>query len=184
MFAVQTKRVRTGPSYRWCVGTHRASLGPPVSGPTHGGVGCPDSRRSRSGGLGETVTTNVDIVRAASNAVATGDGLALMGLLSRDVQLTVGAGQPDAAPWFGVYHGKRGVLQFLEQLATIGPVEITDKALVADGDLVVAWIHIAFSGPNGRAVDMDEAHFWRLVDGKIVSIDYLVDTAAVAAAFT
>ncbi len=116
--------------------------------------------------------------------MTTGDALALMGHLSRDVQLRVGAGQPDAAPWFGVYHGKRGVLQFLERLATIGTVEITEKALVADGDLVVAWIHVAFSGPNGRAVDMDEAHIWRLADGKIVSIDYLVDTAAVAAAFT
>ena len=130
------------------------------------------------------MTTNADIVREAADALANGDGLTLMGHLSRDVQMTVGTGQPDATPWFGVYHGKRGVLQFLENARAIGPMEVTEKALVAEGELVVAWVHVSFSGPNGRAVDVDEAHFWRVVDGKVTSIDFLVDTAAIAAAFT
>jgi ketosteroid isomerase-like protein len=76
------------------------------------------------------------------------------------------------------------MLQFLENARAIGPMEVTEKALVAEGELVVAWMHVSFSGPNGRAVDVDEAHFWRVVDGKVVSIDFLVDTAAIVAAFT
>jgi len=129
------------------------------------------------------VTTNADIVRAASDAIVRGDTLALMGHLARDIRWSVGAGSPEAAPWFGVYHGKREVLQMMGDLADAGPFEITDIAMVAEDDLVVTWVHVTFSGPNGRAVDIDEAHLWRLVDGRIVSVDFLVDTAAVAAAF-
>ena len=113
-----------------------------------------------------------------------GDALALMGYLTRDVRFNVAAADPDAAPWLGVYHGKHGVLQFLENISAIGPAEIIDKAIVAEGDLVVTWVHVTFKGPNGRAVAMDEAHIWRLVDGRITSVDIIIDTAAVAAAFT
>lgn len=112
-----------------------------------------------------------------------GDMLALMGHLAPDIRWSVGAGSPAAAPWFGVYHGKREVLRLMSDLADVGPFEITDKAMVAEGDLVVTWIHVTYSGPNGRAVDIDEAHFWRLVDSRIISVDFLIDTAAVAAAF-
>ena len=147
-------------------------------------------RCSRSDGLthqpnasGETVKSNADIVRAASDAVVRGDALALMGYLSTDIRWEVHADKPEAAPWFGVYRGKREVLQFLEDIAAIGPVEITDRALVADGDLVVTWVHVKFRGPNHRAADIDEAHFWHLVDGRIDAVDILLDTAAVAATF-
>ena len=143
----------------------------------------PEGRRHRPGCPGGIVTTNADIVRAASGAIVSGDALALMGYLSRDVRFTVEAADPDAAPWLGEYHGKRGVLQFLENISVIGPAEIIDRALVADGDLVVTWVHVAFTGPNGRAVEMDEAHIWRLVDGRIASLNIFLDTAAVAAAF-
>ena len=136
-----------------------------------------------AGDLGETVKTNAEIVRAASDAVVQGDPLALMGYLAPDIRWSVGAAEPDAAPWFGTYVGKRGVLAFLERLTAVGEAEITDKALVADGDTVVTWVHVTFTGPNGRAVDMDEAHIWRLSHGRIVSVDLFVDTAAVAAAF-
>jgi ketosteroid isomerase-like protein len=129
------------------------------------------------------VTTNAEIIRAASGAVVQGDALALMGYLASDVRWQVHSAEPDAAPWFGVYRGKRGVLQFLEDIAAIGPVEITERALVAEGDLVVTWVHVKFRGPTGRVADMDEAHFWRLVDGRIVTVDIMLDTAAVAAAF-
>lgn len=127
--------------------------------------------------------TNADIVLAASGAMALADALALMGYLAADVRWQVHAADPGAAPWFGVYRGKRGVLQFLQDIAVIGPVEITDLALVSEGDLVVKWIRVRFRGSDGRTTDMDEAHFWRLVDGRIVSVDILVDTVAVAAAF-
>ena len=144
----------------------------------------PEDRPHRPASRWETVITNEEIVRRASDAVVQGDALALMAHLSPDVVWTVGAAEPEAAPWFGEYCGKRGVLQFLEDLSAVGPVEITDKAVLADGDLVVTWVHVIFRGPNGRAVEMDEAHFWRLADGRIVAVDLLVDTAAVAAAFT
>jgi ketosteroid isomerase-like protein len=129
------------------------------------------------------VKTNADIVRAASDAVVRGDALALMGYLAPEIRWEVHAADPEGAPWFGVYHGKREVLQFLENIAAIGPVEITERALAAQGDLVVIWVHVKFCGPHGRTVDTDEAQFWRLVDGRIATVDILLDTAAVAAAF-
>jgi ketosteroid isomerase-like protein len=44
-------------------------------------------------------------------------------------------------------------------------------------------LHVAFTAPNGRAVDMDEVQVWHLRDGKVCRVDTLLDTAAVAAAF-
>jgi ketosteroid isomerase-like protein len=66
-------------------------------------------------------------------------------------------------------------------------VKMTDfeiKAVFGEGDLVVVWIHVAYTTPTGAAVDMDEAQIWRFQDGKVISVDLFPDTLAVAEAFT
>ncbi len=129
------------------------------------------------------MTANADIVRSVTEALSRGDLLAVMGLVDRNVRWAVNAADRDAAPWFGVYQGKRSLPDFFAQLAELDFSEFELKALLSDGDLVMTWLHVAFTSPKGRQVDMEEVQIWRLADGKIVSVDTLLDTAAVGAAF-
>ena len=112
-----------------------------------------------------------------------GDNLAVMGHVARNVVWTVHAAEPDAAPWFGVYEGKRGIADFLDDLASVGFTRVETTDLVAEGDTVMTVAQLAFDGSNGRHVEFGEVQVWRLADGKIVSVDVYLDTAAIAAGF-
>ncbi len=127
--------------------------------------------------------TNEAVVRRITGALAAGDLLTVMSLVARDVRWAVNAADREAAPWFGVYEGKRSLPAFFEELAKLTFTDFTLKALLAEGDLVMTWLHVAFTGPNGRGVDMEEVQIWQLADGKVLSVDTLLDTAAVGAAF-
>ena len=136
-----------------------------------------------SGGTGENVTSNSEIVRSITQAMARGDNLAVMGHVTRNVVWNVHAADPDAAPWFGIYEGKRGIASFLDDLASVGFTRAETTDLIAEGDTVMTVTELAFDGPNGRHVEVGEVQVWRLVDGKIASVDVFLDTAAIAAAF-
>ena len=129
------------------------------------------------------MASNVEIVDAVSEAITEGDGLRVMGLVAKDVCWTAHGAVDGSAPWLGVYHGKRGLLDLLAAFANTEFTEVRRKATVAEGDLVVTWAHLAFVGPSGRAAETDEVLIWRLADGKVRSVDVLLDTAAVADAF-
>jgi ketosteroid isomerase-like protein len=127
--------------------------------------------------------SNTEIVRTVTDALGRGDLLAVMGHVAKDVRWAVAAADRDAAPWFGVYEGKRSLPAFFAELAALDFTDFTLKAVLADGDLVVTWLHVAFTAPTGRTVDMEEVQIWTLVGGKITAVDTLLDTAAVGAAF-
>ena len=127
--------------------------------------------------------SNADIVKTVTEALGRGDLLVVMGLVAKDVRWAVNAADRDAAPWFGVYQGKRSLPDFFAELAKLTFTDFTLKALLADGNLVMSWLHVAFTGPNGRSVDMEEVQIWQLADGKVHSVDTLLDTAAVGAVF-
>jgi ketosteroid isomerase-like protein len=82
-----------------------------------------------------------------------------------------------------VYEGKRSLPDFFAELARLTFSDFTLKAMLSEGDLVITWLHVAFTSPKGRPVDMEEVQIWRLADGKVQSVDTLLDTAAVGAAF-
>jgi ketosteroid isomerase-like protein len=127
--------------------------------------------------------SNVDTVRAVTEALGRGDLLAVMGMVAKDVRWAVNAADREAAPWFGVYQGKRSLPDFFSELAKLDFTDFTLKAILSEGDLVITWLHVAFTSPLGREVDMEEVQIWQLADGKVASVDTLLDTAAVAAAF-
>jgi ketosteroid isomerase-like protein len=129
------------------------------------------------------MASNVEIVDAVSEAIALGDGLRVMGLMAKDVCWTAHAADAGSAPWLGVYRGKRGLLDLFAAFATTRFTEIRRKATVAEGDLVVTWAHLAFVGPTGRPAETDEVQIWRVAEGKVRSVDVLLDTATVADAF-
>jgi len=129
------------------------------------------------------MATNVEIVDAVSAAIIEGDALRVMGLVAKDVCWTAHAADGGTAPWLGVYRGKRGLLDLFAAFAETPFTETRRKATVAEGDQVVTWAHIAFVGPTGTPAETDEVVIWRVSDGKVVSVDVFMDTAAVAAAF-
>jgi ketosteroid isomerase-like protein len=127
--------------------------------------------------------SNIDTVKEVTEALGRGDLLAVMGMVSKDVRWAVNAADREAAPWFGVYQGKRSLPDFFAELSKLTFTDFTLKGILSDGDLVMTWLHVAFTTPLGRQVDMEEVQIWQLADGKVTSVDTLLDTAAVAAAF-
>jgi len=129
------------------------------------------------------LTSNADIVRTITEALGRDDLIAVRGLVSKDVRCAANAADRDAAPWFGVYQGRRSPPNFFAELSRLAFTDFTLKAMLTDGDLAIAWLHVAFTSPKGRDVDTEEARIWQLADGKVRSVGTLLDTAAVGAAF-
>ncbi len=129
------------------------------------------------------MASNAEIVRSVTEALGRGDLLAVMGMVTKDVRWVVNAADRQAAPWFGVYEGKRSLPEFFAELARLTFTDFTLRAMLTDGDLVITWLHVAFTAPTGRSVDMEEVQIWQLSDGKVRRVDTLLDTAAVGAAF-
>ena len=129
------------------------------------------------------MTSNADIVRSVTTALEQGDAFGVMAHLARNVVWTIHAEDTTAAPWFGVHRGKKGVMDLLAALAEVDFTSADQADLITDGDTVVTVARLIFDGPSGRHVETDEAQIWKLVDGKIVTVDVLLDTAAVAAGF-
>ena len=59
---------------------------------------------------------------------------------------------------------------FFDALGTVEFTSTHRTAMVADGDLVITWLHVAFTSPKGRDVDMEEVQIWQLADGKVQSV--------------
>ena len=55
--------------------------------------------------------------------------------------------------------------------------------MLADGDLVVTWLHVAFTSPNGPGRGHGGGADLAAGRRKVASVDTLLDTAAVGAAF-
>jgi ketosteroid isomerase-like protein len=130
-----------------------------------------------------SVSSPVETVRAIQEALGRGDIMAPMAHLARKVRWAVNTARRDAAPFFGEYHGRQGVAAFMEAMDTVDMTSFEIKAVVGEGDLVMVWLHMAFTAPTGRTVDMDETQVWRFEDGKVISVDLYPDTLAVADAF-
>lgn len=127
--------------------------------------------------------SNVQTVREITEALARGDLLLVMSKLSKDIRWAVNAADRDGAPWFQIYEGRKSLPDFFAELAKVEFSDFTLKAVAGDGDVVITWLHVAFTGPSGRSVDMEETQIWQFENGKVRSVDTLLDTAAVAAVF-
>jgi len=128
-------------------------------------------------------SSHVETVRHIQEALGAGDILAPMAHLSKKVRWAVACADRDAAPFFKEYTGRQGVVAFMEAMDVVDMTAFEIKAVFGEGDLVVVWLHMAFTAPTGRSVDMDETQIWTFADGKVVAVDLFPDTQAIAAAF-
>ena len=132
----------------------------------------------------EVVPTNADIVRTVTEALGRGDLLAVMGLVSKDVRWAVNAADREAAPWFRVYQGKRSLPGLLRRA---GPGHLLRLHAESHGvrrgpghHLAACGLHQPEGAGGGHGGGPDLAAGRR--QGP-VSVDTLLDTAAVGAAF-
>ena len=125
----------------------------------------------------------VETVRQIQEALGRGDIMAPMAHLSRKVRWAVACADRQAAPFFKEYTGRQGVVAFMQDMDVVEMNDFQIKAVIGEGDLVMVWLHMAFTAPTGRTVDMDETQIWTFSDGKVIAVDLFPDTQAVADAF-
>ncbi len=103
--------------------------------------------------------------------------------MAKDVRWAISCEDRSVAPFFAEYLGRQGVAAFFEAMhsVTVTRFEICD--IFGEGDVVCADLHITWTAPTGRTVDMHEVQVWRFRDDKVVSVDLYPDTMAIAAAF-
>jgi len=135
----------------------------------------------------QSVTTRpaspVETVRQIQEALGRGDIMAPMAHLSKTVRWAVSCDDRQAAPFFKEYTGRQGVAAFMEAMDVVEMKAFDIKAVFGQGDHVAVWLHMAFTAPTGKTVDMDETQIWTFSEGKVVAVDLFPDTGAVAAAF-
>ena len=75
-------------------------------------------------------------------------------------------------PYAGRYEGEAGLLQLMANIAeTWSEIAASDFEYVASGEAVVAAFRLqATSRATGRSIDQRVSEFWKLRDGKAVSL--------------
>jgi ketosteroid isomerase-like protein len=123
--------------------------------------------------------TDIEVVRAIYDAMATRDFGALFELLDPEVVVT----QDERLPWGGRHAGHDGFAEF--GLALTGAITsaVTIEAIFeADGDVVQAGRTAGTVNANGNAFDVPEVHRWTIRDGRAVRAHFSIDTPAMLAA--
>jgi ketosteroid isomerase-like protein len=129
------------------------------------------------------MSTNAETVQRVQEALAQGNILPTIGLLTKQVRWTVNVTDRSAAPWFGEYVGRQGVLAFYEAMSVIDLTDYDVLSVVGDGDIVFVRVHMEFTVPSGRSVSMNEVQVWEFEGAKVREVEFFVDTLAIASAF-
>jgi ketosteroid isomerase-like protein len=126
---------------------------------------------------------NVKTVQAIYEAFGRGDVSAILARVTPDTAWDFAAPQP-AAAWHAPVRGAGEVPRFLGDLG--GSVEITrfePREFVHSGPHVMVDVRIEYTvRSSGKAVAMDQIHWWTLADGRVARLRHFEDSAQVAAA--
>jgi len=104
-------------------------------------------------------------------------------LLADDVRWTY-HGPPDVIPFAGTYAGVAGVGEFFQRFGEVAePIAMTPSSMAeADGVVFVRGVEHSRAKATGREYEVEWVHVIKVADGRFVSFDEFLDTAAVAAA--
>ena len=125
---------------------------------------------------------NVEIVRAAAEAMARGDAGAALDALHPEVEWHATVGGIDEGR---VYYGHEAVVQgFADYFAVWDRIELRAEKYIDAGDDVVVFFHeVAKGRASGAVVETDTGTVNTVREGKIVCVrGYLVRTQALEAA--
>jgi ketosteroid isomerase-like protein len=124
-----------------------------------------------------TTSENKQTIKAAYEAMASGDVRGFLGVLDEQIEVR----EPDGLPHGGVY---RGIGELKGMLVKAAPVldasRLVIDDLVAEEDRVVAVLRIPLRAGGGEALICEH---WRLRDGKAVTLQvFWFDPSLVAVA--
>ena len=128
----------------------------------------------------ETITSNVETVRAGYAAFARGDMAGLADLFAPDAVWT----HRNAGRFAGPKAGFDAVTAFFGESVALsaGSLRVEPTAFLGDDDTVAVLVHMSGTRPDGRALDDRQVHLFHLRDGRATAVDqYVGDPAAVEA---
>lgn len=131
----------------------------------------------------DVVRCNVEVVQRTYDAVGPGDIVAVLDLLTDDVEWTLPG--PSTIPFAGPRHGREAVAEFFSLVQeTLEFQQFEPRQFVAQGDtVVVLGYERNLIKPTGRTFEQEWAHVYTLRDGKIARGRFFEDTAAYVVAF-
>ncbi|MEV5148108.1 nuclear transport factor 2 family protein [Streptomyces sp. NPDC052727] len=122
---------------------------------------------------------DVAVVRAAYEAINTGDAAAAVALVHPEITIR----QSDKLPWGGSYRGLSGFRDFFGAVSAHLNSQVEHEAIYQAGDRVVQLgrTHGTLRG-NGRPFDSREVHIWRISDNLISALEIYVEDEVFLAA--
>ncbi|MDM0119427.1 nuclear transport factor 2 family protein [Variovorax arabinosiphilus] len=129
------------------------------------------------------MTTHLDVIRATYEGPPEENGRHLLAALAPEATWTEAAGFPYAGTYTGPAEIFDGVFR---RLATewVG-YKAQVHTYLADGDRVAAFgVYSGTYAKTGKSMRATFAHLYRLQDGKILSMEQVVDSAMVRQALT
>src|ERR1700730_15634066 len=135
-------------------------------------------RKSMSGDV------NIKTIQETYDAFGRGDIPFILDIVTDDVDWAADTAS-NAAPWYGIRHGREGVASFFKEFgSTMEVEEFTPISIAANNTDVHAVVR--FRGKrtaNGKQVSMNLHHFFQFRDGKISYYRGSEDTAITEAVF-
>ena len=121
--------------------------------------------------------SNLVRVKEMYEAFGRGDIPAILDRLDENVEWDTQYDSP-AAPWLEPRRGRQNIAGFFEALAPLQFTKFEPHTMAADGDKVVAVIHIEADHKGKHYVIPNEGHLWTFGDdGKVRSYQHMTDTA-------
>jgi ketosteroid isomerase-like protein len=124
---------------------------------------------------------NMEAVRAIYAAFGKGDVPAILEHLTEDCDWEYASTEDHEVPWLRRRRGREGAVGFFEALAALDFERFEVKAVLGEGDLVVALCDLdAKVRANGHRVrEIDEAHIWHFdARGRVKRFRHAADTLA------
>ncbi len=128
---------------------------------------------------------NIKLLRTAYEAFGRGDIPTVLELIDDNCDWGVET-TATFAPYYGIRHGKSGVLAFFEHLGATFEVERFEAtAMAGDGEDVLAVVAYAIkSRATGKSAAMNIQHHFKIVDGKLTYFRGSEDTELVKGLLT
>ena len=125
--------------------------------------------------------TPAEIVEAIYEAFGRKDVERALSLFDPEIEVS----QSEELPWGGTHRGHEGALQFFGALMSHIDTQVQIDRLIVAGDTVVeVGTTCGRALATDRAFAIEEAHVWRIRDGRAVSMRAYVDNEAMLAAIT
>jgi uncharacterized protein len=132
------------------------------------------------------MASNIEATKKGYEAFQRGDIPSLMKDLLHDDCTWIAPGPKDKLPWAGTFRGKKEIADFFAHVAqNLEFGEFAPREMIEQGDtVVVLGTYTGRSKKTGKTVKNEWAHVFKFSQGKAISFQEYIDTAADVLAMT